>query len=132
VILLDQASGASRRILPDNSREIAGVWLLPASAGASPDEPVDPLGAAPSKPQTSAYYVLAVNQQQGGLKDLLVGDLASGKQSFVLSGIDGIDEIWMLSPTRIALLLRDKMKLHYRVIDVPTLKVVASRPVDIG
>jgi hypothetical protein len=140
LILLNRLNGESRRLLPDNSRSIERTWLFPAvtESPAEAREAYEPGGevtqGAKSKapPPPFAYYVLAVRQEGGRLEDVLVGDLATGHQAFVLSGIDGIDRIWMASPTRVAILLREKLRLHYRVIDIPALKVVTARPVDIG
>lgn len=144
LILLDKTTGTSRRLLTDNSRHLETTWLLPAKAEARPlgGDQADPAadivteaprteGAAEARKPPIAYYVVSVRQPKGELLDLLVGEIGSGHQAFVLSGIDGVDRIWMLTPTRIGLLLRQGMKLHYRVIDVPTLKVVVARPVEI-
>jgi hypothetical protein len=140
LILLNRLTGDSRKLLTDNSRRVQRIWYLPpvaevaaASDGGELDEAAEAAADAKSKPVPPyAYFVLAVYQAKGDTIDLLVGDLASGRQRFVQVGIDGVDRIWMLTPTRIAILLRDKLKLQYRVIDVPTLKLVTSRPVDIG
>jgi hypothetical protein len=137
-VLLDRMTGTSRRLLTGNDRNIVESWTFPARAesAAAKDDPnteteID--GAEKKKPQPpSAYYALAVRQAKGEAQDLLVGEIATGRQAFVISGIDGVDRIWMLSPTQVAVLLREKMQLQYRVIDIPTLKTVTSRPVDIG
>ncbi len=138
LILLNRSTGDSRRLLQDNSRHIDAVSFFPAVAEGTAEE-TNPNDVAPrddeakkTPPPAFAYYALTVRQKEGLQRDLLVGDLASGKQGFVLSGIDGIDRMWMLSPTRLAVLLREKLKLHYRVIDLPSLKMVTARPIDIG
>lgn len=139
LILLDRRTGANRRLLTDNSRHIEQSWFFPAvaEAPAADDgakvveyDAAPTVKAPPSPPY--AYYVLAVRQRDGQTMDLLVGDLASGNQAFVVSGIEGIDKIWMLSPTRVAVLMREKLQLHYRVIDIPTLKVVTAHRLEIG
>jgi hypothetical protein len=124
VILLDKTSGVSRKLLPDNGRRIVSRDYLPAMAGAG-EEGVDtqkaPLG----------YYVFRVRAADGARQDVLVGDLATGRQAYLLAGIDGIDKAWMQSPTRLALLMRQGRKLQYRAIEIPDLKVVVARPVEI-
>jgi hypothetical protein len=138
LILLDRRTGANRRLLPDNSRHVALTWFFPAAvedpAAEDKARAVEVAGetAAKAPPPPYAYYVLAVRQAKGRLNDLLIGDLASGRQAFVLNGINGVDKIWMLSPTRLAVLMRADMRLHYRVIDIPTLKIVLARQLDIG
>lgn len=132
VILLDKASGANRKLLPDNTRQIIERIYLPAAAGASSDENVQLVDAAGNKVDPPlAYYLLRVSAAGGNAEDVLVGDLASGHQAVVLTGLDGVDKVWMQSPTRVALLLRQNRKLVYRAIDIPTLKVVVAHPVEI-
>ncbi|WP_137862665.1 MULTISPECIES: hypothetical protein [unclassified Sphingomonas] len=55
----------------------------------------------------------------------------AARQVFLLTGLDGVDRIWMQSPTRVALLMRQGRKLNYRAIETPELKVVVARPVEI-
>lgn len=139
LILLDKATGASRKLLTSNDRSIMEFRFLPAVAaidGAQrrgdeymeegPDEP-DGKRVPPA-----AYYVLAVAQADRTKQDVLVGNIADGRQAFVLKSIDGIDRMWMLTPTRLAMVVRKGMAVHYKVIDVPALKIVLARPVEIG
>ncbi|MFL9841057.1 hypothetical protein ABS767_08800 [Sphingomonas sp. ST-64] len=139
LILLDKATGASRKLLPDNGRSIMEFRFLPAVAAVDgaqrqgeeyvvedPDEP-DGKSAPPA-----AYYVLAVAQADRTKQDVLVGNIADGRQAFLLKDIDGIDRMWMLTPTRLAMVVREGMAVHYKVIDVPALKIVLARPVEIG
>jgi hypothetical protein len=136
VILLDKASGESRKLLPDNSRPIISREYLAAavaSGNGAEDNKYD-LVDAPAEtkePQPPfAYYLLRV-RAAGGKEDVLIGDLATGRQAFLLTGLDGVDKVWMQSPTRVALLMRQGRKLHYRAIEIPQLKMVAARPVEI-
>jgi hypothetical protein len=135
VILLDKASGDSRKLLPDNSRRILKREYLAAVAGdAAPvkAESFEVAGAAEQKkPEPPfAYYLFRVRARDGK-EDVLVGDLATGRQAFLLTGIDGVDKIWMQSPTRVALLMRQGRKLQYRAIEIPALKLVVAKPVEI-
>ncbi|MBR0552658.1 hypothetical protein [Stakelama marina] len=147
VLLLDKTSGESRKLLPANSRRIVDIRFFPAAADAQPvadqgDAPADNPDAAPSvvevvtdgagqKQPPAAYYVIQVRQKDGPEEDVLVGNLDTGRQKFVLKNVDGIDKMWMQSPTRLAILMRQGQKLIYRAIEVPELKVVAERPVEI-
>jgi hypothetical protein len=79
-----------------------------------------------------AYYAVTVRRKDGALQDLLVGNLADGSQAWLLGGIDGVDRMWMISPTRLGVLMRQGLKLQYRVIDIPALKLIGAKPVDIG
>jgi hypothetical protein len=140
LILLDKATGASRRLLADNRRRIVELRFFPAAAAADgarrgADEYVveadeETIEEKPKLP--AAYYVLAIRQTDSRRQDVLVGNIAGGRQAFLLKNIDGIDRMWMLSPTRLAMVVREGLKVHYRIIDVPALKIVLARPIEIG
>lgn len=134
VILLDKASGASRKLLPDNRRQIIERIYLPAATGAdaATSDGYEGAGAPDAKkPEPPfAYYLLRVRAAEGK-EDVLVGNLATGRQAYLLTGLDGVDKVWMQSATRVALLMRQGRKLHYRAIEIPELKIVAARPVEI-
>jgi hypothetical protein len=147
LVLLDKASGANRKLLPDNDRHIVDVSFLAAAADtpgshASPDmtevaEVTEVAGggsgpAAKASAPPMAYYAVTVRRKDGALQDLLVGNLADGSQAWLLGGIDGVDRMWMISPTRLGVLMRQGLKLQYRVIDIPALKLIGAKPVDIG
>ncbi|HYD38783.1 MAG TPA: hypothetical protein VEA60_14285 [Allosphingosinicella sp.] len=132
ILLLDRRTGASRRILPDNRRHVRQSVFLPAEAEdeqpATGDEllPGDPDRGRQSSP--AAYYLLQVAQLGNrDLEDVLVGRLADGEQAYVMTGIDGVDSTWMDSPTRLGLIVRERLGLYYRIVDIASLKVVESR-----
>jgi len=132
IILLDRTSGAIRRILPDNSRHIAQSWFLPAQA----DILVPPAGERiadnerPSPPP--AYFALLVARPgQRDFFDLLIGTLAGGGQGYAMRGLEGVDSVWMQSPTRIGFIVRERFNLYYRIVDIPTRRVVQSRRIAI-
>jgi hypothetical protein len=137
ILLLDRKTGASRRLLPDNSRRIRQSRFLPARAepGASaPDElsSIDGGRAEGEDRLPPAYYLLEVARERDrGVEDVLVGRLGDGRQAIVMTGIDGIDLSWMDSPTRLGLIVREKLRLYYRIVDIPSLKVVENRPIAI-
>jgi len=133
ILLVDRTSGESRKLLPDNSRHISRSHFLTAkgNAGEAGDDSLL-VADAKSAPGPVIYYLLEIDRssEQGG-EDVLVGRLADRQQAYVMTGIDGIDRLWMRGPTQIGLIVRDHLKLYYRVVDVPTLKVVLSRPIAI-
>jgi len=132
ILLLDRTTGAVRRLLRDNGRTIEQAWYLPAQANyvASSTDVGMPAGEDSPPP---AYFVLQVAQAgQDDRFDLLVGSLAGPEQRFIMQGIDGVDALWMQSPTQIGLLVRERQNLFYRIIDIPALRVVQQHPVAIG
>ncbi|HEX6375713.1 MAG TPA: hypothetical protein VFZ91_08320 [Allosphingosinicella sp.] len=134
ILLLDRRTGASRKILPDNNRHVSRSIFLPAEVEAKTSVGGDELllGAADADGESppAAYYLLQVGQQGNrDLEDVLVGRIADAKQAFVMTGIDGIDSTWMDSPTRLGLIVRERLRLYYRVVDIASLKVVENRPI---
>lgn len=141
ILLLDRSSGTSRKLLPDNERRIAATHFLAAETdlevGGNPDEAVlEEVGVGredrerPEAP--AAYYALEVEQANADRIDLLVGTLSSGAQAYVMLGLDGIDSVWMHSPTQIGLIVRERLQLHYRIVDIPSMKILVSKRIDIG
>jgi len=137
LLLIDKETGASRRILPTNERRIVSAHFLPAKAQAGASNRDDPLAGAATdgaqaKDGPAAYYLLVLDQ--GGpsqAQQILVGALAGGRQGIVMQGIDGVDSIWMKGPTQIGLIVRERLGLYYRIVDIPSLKVVQSRRLEI-
>lgn len=137
LLLVDRTTGVSRRILPDNERRISEVRFLPAIAelvdqGGGSDLTVDRSGEADSVAPAAYYLIELERADRSDLKDVLVGTLAGGRQSLVMAEIDGIDSVWMQSPTLIGLIVRERLGLYYRVVDIASLKVIRSRRIEIG
>lgn len=133
LLLLDKSGGASRKLLAGNDRRIVARYLLPAMVGTwQRDDGRYVVNDADGKEviPPAAYYLLRVRTGEG-VEDVLLGDLKTGRQDFVLKGIDGVDRIWMQTPTRLALLMRHGRKLQYRAFEVPELKLVATRAIEI-
>ena len=133
LLLFDRRSGTSRKILPDNGRHVSRIAFLPAAASEETSPYADELMAAPGAEGESAppaYYLLQVRQAGNrDLEDVLVGRIADGRQAFVMTGIDGIDLTWMDGPTRLGLIVRERLRLYYRIVDIESLKVVENRPI---
>ena len=137
ILLLNRRTGESRRILPDNRHRVGRALFLPAQgeegiSNGEGDLLTDASGTYGDSRYPAAYYLLQFERSDGhGLDDVLVGRLADGRQAVVMTGIDGVDSSWMDSPTRLALIVREKLRLYYRIVDIPSLKVVESRPIAI-
>lgn len=132
ILLVDRQSGSSRRLLPNNDRRIDAVRFLP-DEGDRVMSGVESVEKGTAGKTRAEYYVVVIDQAgDGRKKDVLVGTLAARKQATVMQSIDGIDEMWMQTPKRIGMVVRDRSSLYYRVVDVPALKLVSSAriPVD--
>ena len=127
IVLLDTVTGASRRILADNRRRISEYGFLPGDHGGRGDVTNED---TTTKAVTS-YYLVIDQPGDAGLIDLMVGSLASGRQAVVLTGIDGVDSVWMPDAGHIAVIVRDKRRLFYRTIDMNNFKVATSHPIAI-
>jgi hypothetical protein len=142
ILLLDQSSGATRRILSDNKGRILEYGFLPAAI-TSPKGNVDELTFDDaSEKNPAAYYAVQIAEPKpekptadydGTLTlSLLIGTIDSAHQGIVAKGLEGIDKMWMLNATQIAMIVREKKTLYYRIVDIPTLKIVKSTPINIG
>lgn len=130
-LLLDRTSGAVRRLLPDNGRAIQRIWFLPAQANYAPSSDDVAAPSAQDGPPPAFFVLLVAQAEPADHSDLLVGSLAGPAQRFVMQGIDGVDAIWMQSATQVGLLVRERQNLFYRIVDIPTLRVVQQHRVAI-
>jgi len=136
LLLLDRKTGASRRVLPDNATVIADIEYFSAAAGGAEsalDDIVDI--AEESREPPPAYYLLTLERRLPNgdrVSDLLVGTLATGKQGIVMRGLAGVEQTSMLDATRLGVVVREGKGLYYRVIDVPSLKLVESHKIEVG
>jgi hypothetical protein len=133
ILLLDKATGTSRKILPDNSRQIDDTRYLSAEGDLYATDGSDTRTTKDeNEKQPLAYYLLTVRQAGNErLEDVLVGTLKTGRQAYVMRGVDGIDSIWMHSPTQIGMIVRERLALYHRIVDIPSLKVIRSTRVAI-
>lgn len=132
LVLIDRESGESIRLLPNNDREIIVSEYFTAQAGsgqAGGNGDDDSAGEAPL-----IYYALVLTDPnvENGKHDIMVGTLATGNQALVQTGLDGIDDMRMLDSRRLAVIVREKQTLYYRVIDISELKLLQSSKVNIG
>jgi hypothetical protein len=133
ILLLDKVSGSSRKLLPDNQRRIAQARFFSAEADiVDSDSELPGTGSGQEAPPIAYYTLLVEAPPSGGSSELIAGMLNSGHQGVVMRGIEGVDSMWMQSPTTIGMLVREKLNLYHRIVDIPTLKVVHSKrvPVD--
>ena len=128
IVLLNRVTGASRRILPNNHRHIDEYGFLPGNHG-NRDEATE--GEARAKAAATSYYLVIDQPGETHLADLMVGSIAGERQAVVLTGIDGVDSVWMPDAGHVAVIVRDKHRLFYRIIDMSNFKVTASHPIAI-
>ena len=134
ILLVDSQTGASRRLLPDNAHRVAESSFYPAKADSDEADTGDRTmgGDQQQKEASPAYYVIQLRRAgDPEREDLPVGTLATGRQKVVMPGIEGVDKGWMVSPTRIGFLVRQQLVLYYRVVDIPSLRVIQSRSIAI-
>ena len=130
VLLIDRLSGASRKLLPDNDRRIHETHYFsaePDRVDSDVNRTASGRDGDPQSPPYEYYALLVKAPKRGGPMDLLVGELRSGKQAWVMRGLDGVDAMWTHSPTQLGFLVRENLILYHRIVDIPTLKVVQSK-----
>ena len=136
VLLVDKASGASWKLLPGESRRIGQTHLLPAKPDRTEASDSSISGVQETRREVSspAYFLIELRRDatERGPVDIVVGTLAGDRRAMVMRNIDGVDEVWMHSPTQIGVVVREGLALYYRLVDVPTLKVALSRKIEIG
>ena len=136
LLLLDRATGASRRVLQDNATTIADIEYFPAAASVGRSATGKAVAAADeSRVAPPAYYLLTLERElRNGdrVNALLVGTIATAKQGIVMRGLSGVEQSSMLDATRLGVVVRDGTALYYRVIDIPALKQVESYKIEIG
>ncbi|MDB5708828.1 MAG: hypothetical protein JWL96_898 [Sphingomonas bacterium] len=133
ILMLDTGSGQSRRLLPDNGRRIDDFRLLPNDANHDDlDDVIGTMGPGkPGKMPSCCYYLLLDRPDASGLKDVMLGVIATGKQAMVLQGVEGVDSISMPDIGHVAVIVRQQRKLSYRIIDLADFKVTANHPIAI-
>ena len=128
IVLLNTVTGASRRILPDNRRHVDEYGFLPRDHG-NRDEATG--GEAKAKAAVTSYYLVIDQPGETHLADLMLGSIAGERQAVVLTGIDGVDSVWMPDAGHVAVIVRDKHRLFYRIIDMSNFKITASHAIAI-
>lgn len=137
LLLLDRATGMSRRVLPDNVTRIDDIEYFPAIAdgGRADFRKAMDVTDGIDRDAPPAYYMLTIERRlQNGhsVYDLLVGTIATGRQGIVMRGLSGVEQSSMLDATRLGLVVREGTSLYYRVIDFSALKTVESHKIEIG
>lgn len=136
LLLLDQSTGRSRRVLPDNSRRIQNLrYLSDGSSAAAGMEGAGDTARTTKPPQKPVRFVMFEMSDpahpEKGL-DLMVLAVSAGEPAAVLQGIDGVDHLEMLDDDHAAVIVRQKGQLRFKVLDLPARKVTEDHPIDIG
>jgi hypothetical protein len=132
LVLIDRESGESNQLLPNNDREIVGSQYFAAQAGSGQAGGREYDDNASKAPLVYFALVLTDPNIENGKRDIVVGTLATRNQAVVQTGLDGVDDMRMLDNRRLALIVREKQTLYYRIIDLSELKLLQSSKIKIG
>ena len=140
VLLLDRSTGRSRRILPDNTRQISGLRYLPDGGGTAlvmdgvsvVEETGEDAARRKRKPARFVVFELTDPAHREKGVELMVSEVAAGEAAAVLRSIDGIDHLEMLDEDHASVIVREKGQLRFKVLDLPARKVTEDHPIDIG
>lgn len=128
VLVLDGASGRSWLLLPDNDHRIdRSAWFPAVATGVGGDQAdlVETASGERRKDQPIVYFMFLVTGTGG--HDVVVGTIDGSRRQTVMRGIDGIDGSWMRDSRHLAMVVRERGKLSYRLIDMEALLVVGMR-----
>ncbi len=117
VVLLDTDTGASRRLLPDDSRLVTNARLLAPVA--------EDAGTAATSPPPR-WIALDVTDDEGKPMDLMIARLDGTAPPVVLPGLTRVVRVWSRDADTLAALVRVDGALAYRLIDGETLTVTSS------
>ncbi len=140
IILLNQSTGLSRRLLPDNKRFVFAHKFLAAVSDFESGEPArsvaGPLGR-PSAAGPAVYYALEISDNnvrdgKSATHSLVVGSLDTGQNGVVLSGVQDISDMWMVDPKHLGVIVSQDEALSYRIVDLSAMRVTRSTPVNVG
>ena len=127
ILIIDAASGASRRLLRTNDRIIySQKWLPDAPATVS----LSDFGEHSGPP--IAFYVLSV--RQGGesrLIDIHVGSVSEGGAKPVMTGVQELYSATSLGEGRVVLLLAKGGRALHVLVDARTGEILSQTPVTI-
>ncbi len=141
IVFVDQATGKSSRLLPDNNQFIEDIRYFPNAPSSAKTNRDDFTRALDSDSEISgpakapiAYYmaVIANRPSRSEGVEILVGSLANRQQGVVLRGNLAVDESWMIDARRLGLILRKPDGLYFAEIDVPGVKLLRSVKIDLG
>lgn len=141
IVFVDQTTGKSSRLLPDNNQFIEDISYFPnapSSAKAKRDDIALVLGGdreISGQPKAPiAYYMAVVSNRPSHSEgvEILVGTLANRQQGVVLRGNLAVDESWMIDARRLGLILRKPDGLYFAEIDIPGVKLLRSVKIDLG
>lgn len=143
VLLLEESTGKSLRLLPSHNQKIETVsfWsktgpvddsdgnkevsVTEAAAGAEP--------RTEKQASTAVYYIMFVHTLEDGKsrQALLIGEIVTQDHNVVVSGLSEIEDYWPLRPDTMALLARKDGALFYYIIDLANRKILLARKVAI-
>ena len=125
LILLDTATGASRRLLPSDDRRIMQAQFLATGADTAKARKSD-------EPRPAVWYALTVQPNDAAEDDpvdLVVGRLEDGAQATVMTSLTRVISLSSRDGRTVAALVRIGDRLFYRLIDMEALAVTASSEV---
>jgi hypothetical protein len=144
VLLLEEATGKSVRLLPTHDQKIATVSYW-SKTGPVDDHDEDAASnaaeaaAAGARPQTqnakatAVYYIMFVQQPEDGKvrQVMIIGDIATQDHDKVLNGLSEVEQFWSIGPEKMAVLARKDGALFYYIIDMANRKIVLTQKVAI-
>ena len=126
-LILNTQTGETRRILPDNQRELLH-WVQLGSPEA------ETAGTRTRGPQFMSLYAAVVSDVRKDDKarsyDLVLGRFDTGAQVWAARGLEGVDEIWATPDQKLAVIVSTAGRLRFRRYDPQSLKLEIEREIN--
>jgi len=125
-LIIDSATGASRRVLPNQNLQIVN-WFEPTT---KPENgkiiPDDQTEAAQGGIAMGLYAAvvkrLSKSDKDPASYDVLLGRFQNGQQAWIATGLSGVESLWITPDHKLAMVAATNTGGVYRVYDVSTFK----------
>lgn len=112
VILINKKDGMTRYIAPDNERALYNFYVLKSD-----------------EDNAIGFVAQFASKKGNDGTDILVGNLSTGQQSWVLSNVDALDYPKLISPTVSSMIVWTAEKPRFVTIDMNNIEVQVNRPI---
>jgi hypothetical protein len=127
-LIVDSATGASRRVLPDENYAIVN-WIEPGDRSSNGDMREESAATDHVQPTAGAlhWYAAVVkrpakDKDDPATYDVLLGRFDDAQQQWIARGLSGVEEIWDTPDGRLAMVAAVGGRGIYRVYDPLTFK----------
>ncbi len=116
-LIINSATGESRRVLPDNRRQIVR-WIEPGTSNKTPEMNVSTSNKPPSKLLYGAVVARAAAKDNEPRRyDVLLGRFDRAQQVWVSQNLSGVQDVWLTPAGDVAMIVVAGPLTLFRVYD---------------